>query len=509
VDVLAAHAQRTPDALALIEGDRSLTWRAFVDRRTRLANALRGLGVAPAAHVILYVPNCLEAMVAAAATRAAGAIPVPMNHRLVAEEVAYILDHSDATAVFVGDQFLPVADRVRPAAPNVRRWILVGGERRPWAERLDELIARGDPAPLPEDATQGLGGSMIYTGGTTGRPKGALRHGLDATVARRFMEAFGLAEPGHVHLVAGPLYHSAPGGFATYAHVFGGAVVVMRKFDPEDALRTIERHRCTSTFMAPTLVKRIVDLPESVRARYDVSSMRALVVAAAPCPMRVKEEALRYFGPVLYEFYGSTELNINTVLRPEDVLRKPGSCGRAAPGVELAVLDEVGRPVPPGTPGELYVRRFSGMFDGYYKDAGATRDAQRGEWASVGDVAYVDDQGFVYICDRKRDMIISAGVNIYPAEIEDALHRHPDIDDVAVFGVPDDDWGERVHAAVQPRPGARLTADAVVAFARAHMADYKVPREVSFHREFPRDPAGKLLKRVLRDPYWAGRGSKI
>jgi acyl-CoA synthetase (AMP-forming)/AMP-acid ligase II len=149
------------------------------------------------------------------------------------------------------------------------------------------------------------------------------------------------------------------------------------------------------------------------------------------------------------------------------------------------------------------------MFDGYYKDAGATRDAQRGEWASVGDVAYMDDQGFVYICDRKRDMIISAGVNIYPAEIEDALHRHPDIDDVAVFGVPDDDWGERVHAAVQPRPGARLTADAVVAFARAHMADYKVPREVSFHREFPRDPAGKLLKRVLRDPYWAGRGSKI
>jgi fatty-acyl-CoA synthase/long-chain acyl-CoA synthetase len=283
----------------------------------------------------------------------------------------------------------------------------------------------------------------------------------------------------------------------------------MRRFDAEDALRTIARHRCTSTFMAPTLVKRIVDLPEAVRARYDVSSMRVLVVAAAPCPMRVKEEALRCFGPVLWEFYGSTELGVNTVLRPEDVLRKPGSCGRAAPGIELAVHDDEGRAVAPGTPGELFVRRYAGMFDGYYKDAAATRGSWRGEWASVGDVAYVDDEGFVYICDRKRDMIISGGVNIYPAEVEDALHRHPDIDDVAVFGVPDDDWGERVHAAVQPRPGARLGAQDVIAFARRHVADYKVPREVSFHAEFPRDAAGKLLKRVLRDPYWAGRRAKI
>src|SRR2546428_184071 len=317
---------------------------------------------------------------------------------------------------------------------------------------------------------------MIYTGGTTGRPKGALRTATDPTVARRYMELFGLAEP-HVHLVAGPLYHSAPGSFAQFTHAFGGTVVVMRKFDPEDALRTIERHRCTSTFMAPTLVKRIVDLPERVRARYDVRSMRVLVIAAAPCPTRVKEQAVADFGPALWEFYGSTELGINTILPPADVLRKPGSCGRAAPGIELVLLDDAGRPVPTGTAGELYVRRFPGMFDGYYKDSAATREAQRGEWASVGDVAWMDDEGFVYICDRKRDMVISGGVNIYPAEIEDVLHRHPAIDDVAVFGVPDDDWGERVHAAVQPRPGQALAADEVVAFARLHMADYKVPRE--------------------------------
>src|SRR5207247_4924421 len=299
-----------------------------------------------------YAPNCREALLAAAATRAAGAIPVPMNHRLVGEEVAYILDHSDATAVFVGDQFLRVAEQVRPAAARVRRWILVGSERRRWARHVDALVARGDPAPRPEDAAQGVGGSMIYTGGTTGRPKGALRQGLDASVVRAFMGAFGLAEPGHVHLVAGPLYHSAPGGFATYAHVFGGTVVVMRKFDPEDALRAIERHRCTSTFMAPTLVKRIVDLPAPVRARYDVASMRVLVIAAAPCPTRVKEQAVAVFGPALWEFYGSTELGINTILPPADVLRKPGSCGRAAPGIELVLLDDAGRPVPTGTRGE-------------------------------------------------------------------------------------------------------------------------------------------------------------
>ncbi len=350
---------------------------------------------------------------------------------------------------------------------------------------------------------------MIYTGGTTGKPKGALRGSVDPTLLLGFMQAMDLADPSHVHLVAGPLYHSAPGGFALFTHMLGGAVVIMPRFDPEEALRTIERHRCTSTFMAPTLIKRIVDLPEAVRRRYDVSSMRVLVVAAAPCPMRVKEAAMAFFGPVLFEFYGSTELSINTILRPEDVLRKPGSCGKTAPGVEIALLDDAGRPVPARTPGELHVRRYSGMFDGYYKDAAATRATERGEWVSVGDVAWMDEEGFVYICDRKRDMIISGGVNIYPAEIEDILHRHPDVEDVAVFGIPDEEWGERVHAAVQPRPGARLDTAELIAFARRHMADYKVPREVSVHAEFPRDAAGKLIKRVLRDPYWAGRPSRV
>ena len=305
------------------------------------------------------------------------------------------------------------------------------------------------------------------------------------------------------------MYHAAPGFFAHLAQACGHTVVVMPRFDAEEALRLIARYRCTTTFMAPTLLKRIVDLPDDVRGRYDTSSMRVILVAAAPCPMSTKEQVMELFGPVLYETYGSTELGLNTVLRPEDVLRKPGSCGRALPGVEIAILDDFGEPVQDGTPGELFIRRSAITLDEYYKRPEATQQMARGEWLSVGDVAYLDDEGFVYICDRKVDMIISGGANIYPAEIEEALHRHPAVADAAVFGVPNEEWGERVHAAIQLQAGASVTADDLVAFARQHLAGYKVPREVSFHAELPRGADGKLLKRLLREPYWAGRAARI
>src|SRR5437867_1773413 len=329
MDLVAAHAAKQPHRPALIEGGRSLTWEQFFRMRNRLAHSLAALGIGVGQHVIVYAHNALENLVAGAALRALGAIGVPMNHRLTAEEVAYILDDSDATAVFVGDAFLPMAERVRGAA-RVKRWITLGPERRPWAEALDDLLARGSEAPPP--AVPAMGGSMIYTAGTTGKPKGARRRVTDPAAILPRLAALDCLDPAQVHLVAGPLYHSAPGGFALYAQMVGGTVVVMRKFDPEEALRLVERHHCTTTFMAPTLLKRIVDLPAEVRARYDVSSMRSLVIAAAPCPMRVKEQAVAMFGPALYEFYGSTELGVNTVLRPEDVLRKPGSCGRGVRG---------------------------------------------------------------------------------------------------------------------------------------------------------------------------------
>ena len=507
MDMLAKYAQAHPDKPALVEAERTLTWGEFFRTRNRLAHSLASVGIGAGQHAVIYAHNSADNILATQALRALGAVAVPMNHRLTAEEVTYILDNSDAAAVLVSDGFLPMAERVRGAASRVKHWITLGAERRPWATALDDLLARGtDTAPVTPDA---VGGSMLYTAGTTGKPKGALRRVIDAASVIPRLAALNCLDPAHVHLVAGPLYHSAPGGFALYAHLVGNTVVVMRKFDAEDALRHIERHRCTTTFMAPTLLKRIVDLPAHVRARYDVRSMRSIVVAAAPCPMRVKEQILEMFGPVLYEFYGSTELGVNTVLAPDDVLRKPGSCGRAAPGVELAVLDDEGRPVPVGTPGELFVRRYSGVFDEYYRNPTATAQTSRGEWMSVGDVAWIDAEGFVYICDRKRDMIISGGVNIYPAEIEDTLHRHPAIEDAAVFGVPDAEWGERVHAAVQLRPGMSASERELVDFCRAHLADYKAPREVSFHQDFPRDTAGKLVKRLLREPYWAGRATRV
>jgi acyl-CoA synthetase (AMP-forming)/AMP-acid ligase II len=391
----------------------------------------------------------------------------------------------------------------------VRAWIVIGRTRPDWARGLDELIAAGRPEPVELPGGEAFGASMVYTAGTTGKPKGARRTRTDPAEVMRRLADLGVTDPAHVHLAAGPLYHSAPGGFALYAHLVGSPVVVMPKFDPEGALAAIERHRCSTTFMAPTLLKRIVDLPEAVRARYDVSSMRSIVMAAAPCPMRVKEAVVAYFGPVLCEFYGSTELGINTILSPADVLRKPGSCGRPPDGVELRILDDDGRPLPPGEAGELHVRRNASTFDEYWKNPEATRHTARGDWLTVGDVAYMDDEGFVYICDRRRDMIISGGVNIYPAEIEDALHRHPKIQDAAVFGVPDDEWGERVHAALELRPGETMSADEVRAFCRRHLADYKTPREVSFHERLPRDGAGKLVKRVLREPHWAGRTIRV
>ncbi|MGH7316881.1 MAG: AMP-binding protein [Candidatus Rokuibacteriota bacterium] len=509
MDVLAAHAARHPQKPALLEGERVWSWAEFIARRNRLGHGLVGLGLPPGGHVIVYAENSLEHYLASAASRAAGLIPAPLNHRLVGDEVAYILDHSDAVAVLVSDRFLPIVETVRAQAGKVRRWILLGAARRPWGVHLDDLLAAGRPEPVEPRAGEGFGASVIYTGGTTGKPKGALRRGIDPRDLMETLRALDLLDPGHVHLVAGPMYHSAPGGLALYTHLVGGTVVIMPRFDPEQALAEIERHRCTSTFMAPTLLKRIVDLPAAVRARYDVSSMRAVIMAAAPCPMSVKEGVVAHFAPALYEFYGSSELGVNTVLRPEDVLRKPGSCGRAAPGKEIALLDDEGHPVPLGEPGELYVRRGPGILDEYYRDPEATESMRRGDWYTVGDVAYVDADGFYYICDRKRDMIISAGVNIYPAEIEDVLHRHPGVLDAAVFGVPDEEWGERVHAALHVRPGKTLTVEEITGFCRLHLAGYKVPREVSFHDVFPRDAAGKLLKRQLREPHWAGRASRV
>jgi acyl-CoA synthetase (AMP-forming)/AMP-acid ligase II len=346
---------------------------------------------------------------------------------------------------------------------------------------------------------------MIYTSGTTGHPKGAWRpNGVNVENVLQVISIFELGQS-DVHLMCGPGYHSAVAFFSALHQVLGATIVLQPKFEAEDALDLIERHRVTTAFMAPTLLQRLVDA-QGRRTR-DVSSLRALILGAAPCPHALKGRAEAAFGQVLWEFYGATETGINTVLRPEDQLRKPGSCGTALPGQEIRLVDAGGNEVPIGEPGELMVRNT--WLAEYYQRPDATSKSLHDGFFSVGDVAYRDAEGYYYICDRQVDMVISGGVNIYPAEVEAALHAHPAVMDVAVIGVPDDQWGESVKAVVQLRPGAAVSAEELISFAAQRVAGYKKPRSIDFVDEMPRDAAGKLLKSRIREPYWAGAGRRI
>ncbi len=346
---------------------------------------------------------------------------------------------------------------------------------------------------------------MIYTSGTTGNPKGTWRpDGIDLANLVELIVMFGLSQD-DVHLVCGPLYHSAVALLSALHQVVGATLVIQRKFDAAEALELIERHRVTTTFMAPTLLHRLAD-EQGARPR-EVSSLRALMMSAAPCPYALKVRAEALFGRVLWEFYGSTETGVNTMLRPEDQLRKPGSCGTAMPGQEVRLVRADGTEAAVGEPGELMVRTT--WLAEYFGQPQATASHMHDGFFSVGDIAYRDEEGFYFICDRSTDMIISGGVNVYPAEVEAVISAHPAVMDVAVIGVPDDRWGESVKAVVQLRDGATATPDELIAFCAERLAGFKKPRSVDFVEELPRDAAGKLLKRRIRERYWLGAGRQI
>jgi fatty-acyl-CoA synthase/long-chain acyl-CoA synthetase len=313
-----------------------------------------------------------------------------------------------------------------------------------------------------------------------------------------------------VYLSTGPLYHSAPLGFMMVVQALGGSVVIQRHFDPEEWLQLVERHKVTTSFSAPTPIRRVVDLPAGVVEGYDTSSLQRLLANAAPWPFELKRKYVQRVNDTsLFEVYGSTELGVNTLLLPADQMRKPGSCGRPLPGVTIELIDDDGHVVTePMQPGELFVSSDM-TFATYYKDAEKFEKGRRGDFLSVGDIAYFDDEGYFYICDRKSDMIISGGVNIYPAETEAVLVAHPDIADAAVFGIPDDEWGEAVHAVVTLYPGHEVDDDAIQAFCREHLAGYKVPRSIDRMEEIPRSASGKILKRELREPHWQGRTNRV
>jgi long-chain acyl-CoA synthetase len=364
---------------------------------------------------------------------------------------------------------------------------------------------------------------MIYTSGTTGQPKGVRRGAAtpeqDLRRGAMLAAAFGVGAGGGAGgseggeaartAITGPMYHSAPNGYMLTHARAGSTLVLMPRFDAEGLLALIERHRITHLHMVPVMFVRLLRLPEAVRRRYDLSSLRWVVHAAAPCPVEVKRAMIEWWGPVIYEYYGSTELSINTVVGSDAWLARPGTVGRPTAHTDLRIVDDHGRALGPGQVGQIYVRPGAVTEFTYHNQDDKRRAMEREGFLSVGDMGYLDEAGYLFLSDRKIDMIISGGVNIYPAEVEAALLTMPGVRDCAVFGIPDAEYGERVAAAIQPDAGAALSPEAVRAHLDGRLAGYKLPRHLEFHAELPREDSGKIFKRRLREPHWQGAGRNI
>ncbi|MEJ7560963.1 MAG: AMP-binding protein [Ilumatobacteraceae bacterium] len=518
-DLLAMYAAAHPDKPAVID-DRpgeepvTLSYAELDQRANRLAAVMRSHGLGQRATSLWCGQNSASVVAFVNAARKAGVTAVPLNYRLADDEAAYVTDHCDATLVYVDAPYAALFDRIRPQLPKVVAVLVFDAAR--WSIPVPDGMIDADAAEAAiEPAALGdvePGDVMIYTSGTTGKPKGALRKGIgDPSQVAAMVQQIGYT-PDDIYLTTGPLYHSGPGGFMGIAQALGQTVVVQHKFDPEDWLRLVERYAATSTFAAPTPIRMVCNLPVDVRDRFDHSSLRITVANAAPWSTALKQQYVDVFGDdSLFEVYGSTELGVNTILEPADQLAKPGSCGKAAPMVEIRLYDDDGAVVTatgPQATGELFVRSPS-VFADYYKQHDRYEDDHRDGYQTVGDIAYRDADDFIYICDRKKDMIISGGMNIYPAEIEAVLEQHPDVYEAAVFGTPDDEWGEQVHAVVVARPGTSPSDDDIRGHAGEMLARYKVPRTISWIDELPKTGSGKILKRELRAPFWSDRTANI
>jgi long-chain acyl-CoA synthetase len=508
------HAGRAPDAPALVMGasGETVTYAELEDRSARVAQALRARGVAPGDHIAVIMENSPAFLVAAWAAQRSGLHYTAINSHLRPAEVEYVLDDCGAVALLTSSAMADVVAGLDLGRVGVR--VAVGDV--PGFERYDQVLAGASPGPLDDERE---GREMLYSSGTTGRPKG-VRKPLPGTpfgdpsstpvLLARALEHQGRGVgPGSVYLCPAPLYHSAPLVYSMSMQRLGATVVVMERFDPRHCLELIERHSVTHAQFVPTMFVRMLRLPEAERARHDVSSLEFVVHAAAPCPVPVKRQMLEWWGPIIHEYYAGSEDIGSTFITPEEWLAHPGSVGR--PLEECHVLDADGGELPPGEAGVVW---FAGGRPFEYhndpdKTASITND--RG-WRTLGDIGYVDADGYLYLTDRQAHMIISGGVNIYPQEAENVLAGHPAVVDVAVIGVPDPDMGEAVKAVVQPTDpaaaGPGLEAD-LLAFCRAELATYKCPRTVDFVDELPRDPNGKLYKRLLRERYWQGHDSLV
>lgn len=514
------------DTSLFISGDRSRARRDVEDRSRRAATGFMDLGLAAGHAVGLLLRNDFAFFEATFAAQAMGAYAVPINWHLAALEVAYVLEDSAAKILVAHADLLQALPETVSAAkrsgvtvitvptpPEVieaygldARQCEVAADAVIW----DDWLLAFDPlTQLSDQVTE----NIYYTSGTTGLPKGVRRFPLSRDAALEFIamrDALFSIEPGIRGIVAGPLYHSAPNSFSMRAARVGDGLVLMPRFSAERFLALVEKHRITNAFMVPTMLVRLLKLPDEVRFKYDVSSLRYIMIAAAPCPAEVKRAMIDWWGPIIHEFYGSTELGYMTLCNSQEALDRPGTVGRVVDGTVLKALDENGDDVPLGTPGELY-GRMPQYPDFTYNNRPEERAAcERDGLVTGGDVGYFDADGYVYLCDRTREMVISGGVNIYPAEIEAVLIGMSGVRDCAVFGIPDAEFGEKLLAVVQPMEGqANPSADAVVEYLRERIAGYKVPRQVEFRDDLPRDDAGKIYKRRLREPYWEGHARRI
>lgn len=506
----------------MIAGDRRVDMAEVNRRAAQAASGLLDLGLGDGDAIALYLRNDIAFFEASLAAGLIGAYATPINWHFTADEAGYILRDCGARALLVHSDLWPMVARavpdgvtvfVVPTPAEIRAAyhlpdVPVAPGMTSWADWVAAQQPLTGVVPPPR-------ASMIYTSGTTGRPKGVRRQRPTAEQAARQLDfggrTYGLKPDGNtVALMNGPMYHSAPNAYAMLAARTGASIVLQPRFDPEELLALIERHRVTHMHIVPTMFVRLLKLPEAVKRRYDLSSLRWVIHGAAPCPPAIKRAMIDWWGPVINEYYGATETGITVWHSSAEALARPGTVGRVMDFAEVRVLDENGVVLPPGQIGEIYMR-IPDLPDFTYQGADdKRREVGHEDLVTVGDVGWVDEDGYVFLCDRKRDMVISGGVNIYPAEIEAVLIGMPGVKDCAVFGIPDEEFGESLCAYVEPDdPGDAPAPSAIRGFLGERLAKYKLPRVVEIAASLPREDSGKIFKRKLRAPYWEAAGRNI
>ncbi|MEJ6023807.1 class I adenylate-forming enzyme family protein [Ramlibacter sp. PS4R-6] len=505
-DAVAAHARLYPHKMGAHDSRRDLTYRQWDERASRLASGLLATGLVPGDRVVLLAYNCIEWMEIYVALARCGLVAVPVNFRLTAPEIAYIANNAEAGALIAGEEFRDLVDSIRAELPmgrmNKSRCVVIGGEAPGWTS-YESLIEAGNPKHVFPRIDPDSMCALMYTSGTTGRPKGAIRsHAGSSLIALATALEMGFTRDDKALLVM-PLCHANSLYFGTTFIHLGATIVIddRRSFDPEALVAALAKDRITFTSLVPTHYIMVLALPEEVKRKYDVASVGKLMISSAPARRDTKLGILEFFSNgKLYELYGSTEHGWVTLLRPEEQLAKLGSVGREWAGSgAIRILDEKGNEVPDGEVGELY-SRTAYVFDGYWRNPEKTAEAFRGDWCSVGDMARRDEDGYIWLVDRKSNMIISGGENVYPSEVEGVIGAHAKVKDVAVIGVPHEKWGESVHAVVVLHESETASADEIRKWCRERLAGFKCPTAVTFmpDADMPRTGTGKILHRVLR-----------